>query len=187
MGGIVLALLFIAAPGKAVLLIINDMFRALPPLVLIFFIYFFPYKDVFDVIPPGPVACTIFGLAFAQAAYTADITYHAHLNVSPALVDAGRALGLGGWDIWARLVWPDILRQTLPAQVAFFIGIVRLSSLGAVIGAQDVVNIARIAIAQNFRSIEAWIIVGAIYIIMITPLTFMARSLERSSWLRRRF
>jgi glutamine transport system permease protein len=185
--GVLIALLLILSRGNSVLLITNDALRALPPLVLIFFFYFFPYREILSLEPPGAVFCAVLGLAFSQAVYTADITYHARLNVNPSLIDAGRALALPEPIIWRKLILPDILRQTLPTQIAFFIGIIRLSSLGAVIGAQDVVYVARIAIAQNFRSIEAWIIVGLIYVIVVTPITIAARSIERSRWVRRRF
>lgn len=172
--------------GSEIFLLINDAIRALPPLVLIFFIYFFPFNQ-FGVPPISPVATVILALGLAQAAYTADLTYFALHNVSPHLIEGGRAMGLREVDIWRYLVLPDIGRQMLPAQMAFLIGIMRLSSLGAVIGAQEVVYVARIAIAQNFRSIEAWLVVGAVYIALVTPFTVLARHLERSEWLKRRF
>jgi polar amino acid transport system permease protein len=185
--GLGLTLVLLLIRRNFLLLLVNDALRALPPLVLIFFFYFFPYKSILGIEPPGPILCAILGLAFSQAVYTADVTYFARLNISPALTDAGRALGLTNRDIWLNLILPDLLRQTIPVQVAFLIGIIRLSSLGAVIGAQDVVYVARIATAQNFRSIEAWIIVGFVYILLVTPITVLARTLERSRWVRRRF
>jgi polar amino acid transport system permease protein len=174
------------APLRAVFLLLNDAVRALPPLVLIFFAYFFPYTD-FGVSPPSAVWATIMALGISQAAYTADLVYHAQRNVSPRVIEGGLALALSNADIYRYLVLPDIFRQMMPAQMAFFIGIVRLSSLGAVIGAEDVVYVARIGIAQSFRSIEAWIAVGLIYIAMVVPLTYLFRRVEESKWIRRRF
>jgi polar amino acid transport system permease protein len=185
--GLVIAGLLLVSPFKSVTLLINDALRALPPLVLIFFFYFFPYEQFLNAPPLGAISATIAGLAFSQAVYTGDLTYQAVRNVSPRLAEAGRALGVNERNIWLSLILPDVARQTAAAQMAFFIGIVRLSSLGAVIGAYEVVYVARVSIAQTFRSLEAWLVVGAIYILLVTPFTFAARLFEQSPWLKRRF
>lgn len=185
--GLPIAIFLFRGRLKGLVLLLNDVLRALPPLVVIFFVYFFPYEILFGVTPPNAVMSVTIALAISQAAYTADLYYYAQNNVSPRLIEGGRALGLKEFDIWRYLVLPDISRQMLPAQLAFFIGILRLSSLGAVIGAEEVVYVARIAIAQNFRSLEAWILVGAIYAVIVTPFTVVARYVERSEWVKRRF
>ena len=69
----------------------------------------------------------------------------------------------------------------------FFIGIIRLSSLASVIGASEIVFVARTSITQNFRSLEAWIIVALIYIIMVLPITYFARKFENSKWIKRKW
>ena len=74
----------------------------------------------------------------------------------------------------------------LPAQIAFFIGIVRLSNLASVIGCQEVVFVARQVSSQAFRSFEPWLVVAGIYIVLVVPMTVALRELERSRWLQRR-
>jgi His/Glu/Gln/Arg/opine family amino acid ABC transporter permease subunit len=169
----------------SIFLTLNDMLRALPTLVLIFFFYYFPYRD-FGCAAPSAFVCACAALTLSQAAYTADIVRAAVDGVSQSSIMGARSVGLKEITIWQYIILPDIFRQVLPSLIAFFIGIVRLSSLASVIGCEDVVFVARITIGQKFRSLEAWIIVAAIYIVLVLPLTWFARRLERAEWLKRR-
>jgi His/Glu/Gln/Arg/opine family amino acid ABC transporter permease subunit len=166
--------------------VLNDMLRAFPPLVLIFVAYYLPIKEVLGVSPLSPLAAAILGLAASQAAYSADVIRSAVESVPNRLLQAGRSIGMREREVWWYLGVPDVVRQTLPAHVAFLIGIIRLSSLGSVIGVQDSVYIARIVISQTFHSFEPWIVVAILYVVLVLPLTYLARRLESSPWLQRR-
>lgn len=184
--GIPFGILLKAAPLKGFSLVANDAVRAIPILVLLFLVYYFPYDELLYITPPSAVVAAIIAMSIAQAAYTADIVRGAIDGVPKGSILAARSLGLREVSVYRYVVIPEVIRQILPAQVAFFIGIVRLSSLASVIGADEVVYVARVAIAQNFRSLEAWIVVAAIYIVLVLPLTWASRRLECSEWLRRR-
>jgi len=167
--------------------LLNDCVRALPPLVLLFLVYFFPTREVLGISSPSPFWSSVIAFSIAQAAYTADLTRAALNQVPQNSVLAGLSIGLTQSDLWRFVILPDLTRQMLPAQIAFFIGIVRLSNLASVIGAQDVVFVARQVSAQAFRSFEPWLVVAAIYVILVVPMTVALRELERSAWLQRRY
>jgi polar amino acid transport system permease protein len=63
-----------------------------------------------------------------------------------------------------------------------YIGMLKMSSLASVINVSEVVFTAQTVISNVSRSLEAWVIVALIYIIMVVPATYGARILER--WLR---
>jgi His/Glu/Gln/Arg/opine family amino acid ABC transporter permease subunit len=184
--GVVLGMLYRIKPLDRVLLPINDMVRAVPTLVLILFVYYFPYSDLLGCPPPSAFACAAAALVIGQAVYTADLVRAAVDGVSKGTVMGARSLGLQEIDIWWYIILPDIIRQILPSLFAFYIGNVRLSSLASVIGCEDIVFIARTAIAQRFRALEAWTIVALVYIALVLPLSWAARKLEGSQWLKRR-
>lgn len=174
------------APCSGMLLVCNDAVRAVPLLVLLFFVYYFPYADVLGIRPPGAVACAIIAMSISQAVFTADLVRAAIDGVSQKTLSGGRSLGLEERTIWFHLVLPDVIRQILPALMAFFIGLVKLSSIASIIGCEEVVFVARVAVSQNYRSLEAWIVVAAIYVVLVLPLTILARRIERTRWLKRR-
>lgn len=173
-------------PMRRVLMVLNDAIRAVPPLVLIFLVYYFPVQTMFGLRPPSGEGAAMLALAVAQAAYTADLVRGAIGNVSKPTVQGALALGLSTPTIWRYIVLPDIARQILPAQMAFLIGTIRLSSLASVVGAQEVVYTARVITAQTFRSLEGWIAVAALYVAIVVPLTVLSRRFEESKWLLRR-
>ena len=184
--GVLLGMLFRVKPLDRLLLPLNDMIRAVPVLVLIFFIYYFPYLDIMGCQPPSAYMCALAALTLGQAVYTADIVRAAVDGVSKGSIMGARSVGLRENEIWWYIVLPDIFRQILPTLIGFFIGNIRLSSLASVIGCEDVVFVARTAIAQRFRSMEAWVLVGFIYIALVLPLAWAARKIENSEWLKRR-
>ncbi len=166
----------------------NDIIRSIPMLVLLFFFYYLPLQELFGFESAlSSINTAIIALGLAQVAYTGDIVRSAINNVSKKIIDGAKALGLSTVDRWRFIIIPDILKQIVPAQIAFFIGLVRLSSLASIIGVQDVVHVARTASTQNFRSIESWIIVAIIYVIIVLPFTYSLRYLENSKWLKRRW
>ena len=184
--GVALGALFRVVPFKRTIFFLNDVLRAIPLLVLLFFFYYFPYKQIFGIFPLSAFACTILAMSLSQAVFTADLVRAAVDGVSKKTILGARSLGLRESAIWQHVILPDVLRQTLPSLIAFFIGIVKLSSLASVIGCEDVVFVAKIAIGQQFRSLEAWTLVAVIYIILVVPLTMFARRFEESKWLKRR-
>jgi His/Glu/Gln/Arg/opine family amino acid ABC transporter permease subunit len=165
---------------------LNDALRALPPLVLIFLFYFFPVREVFGVAAPSPFWTAVAAFAVSQAAYSAELTRAALQQVPRSAVLSGLSIGLNRHDLWRFVILPDLVRQMMPAQIAFFIGIVRLSNLASVIGVQEVVYVSRQISSQAFRSFEPWLVVAAIYVVIVVPLTIMLRSIEKSAWLMRR-
>jgi polar amino acid transport system permease protein len=184
--GIAAGAAFRAAPGARLIFLLNDCLRAIPLLVMLFLVYFFPTKEIFGVSPPSPFWSAVIAFAIIQAAFTADVIRSAIDQVPQRAILAGHAIGLTARDLWRFVILPDILRQVAPAQIAFFIGTVRLSSLASVIGVQDVVFVSRAISAQTFRSLEPWLVVAAIYIVLVVPLTVIAREFEHSKWLKRR-
>ncbi len=169
-----------------VLSVLNDAVRAVPVLVLMLFFYYFPYVQVLGIEPPSAFAAAAAALTLAQINFTAEIVRGAIDGVSQKTILGARSLGLKEVTIWRYVMIPDVIRQVLPTLVAFYIGNIKLSSLASVIGGEDVVFVARLAVSQTFRSLEAWVIVAAIYIGLVLPLTIFARRLERSEWLLRR-
>ena len=162
-----------------------DILRAIPNLVLIFFFYYFPYRQLLGIVPLSPFQAALWALVAAQAAYSADVFRAAVDQVSRNQILGVQALGFDQRQVWQHVIVPSLVRQTLPIHVAFWIGNLKLSSLASVIGAEEVVFVARLSMAQNFRSLEAWLIVAAIYVVMVLPLTYGLRRLEHSSWIQR--
>jgi polar amino acid transport system permease protein len=67
----------------------------------------------------------------------------------------------------------------MPAMTVLYIGMLKLTSLAAVINVSEITFTAQTVIADVSRSLEAWVVVAATYIVVTIPATYAARSLER--------
>jgi polar amino acid transport system permease protein len=184
--GILMGVFLRFRPLKFISLPINDILRAIPILVLIYLFYYFPYTEIFGIVPLSAFTCVLLALTLAQVVFTADIVRASIDNVPEKTILGARSLGFKEIQIWQYVIIPDITRQTLPTQIAFYIGNLKYSSLASVIATPDILYVAKTASAQNFRSLEAWVLVAIVYIILVLPLSYLARKVERSNWLKRR-
>lgn len=169
-----------------VFIALNDVMRAVPLLVLLFFFYYFPYSEVLGIAPPSAYVASLMALTLAQLNFTADIVRAGIDAVPKGAVLGARALGLKEPTIWWNVVLPDVMRQIMPTLMAFYIGNIKLSSLASVIGTEETVFVARTAMGQTFRSLEAWVIVALIYVAIVVPCTLTAARVEKSNWMQRR-
>jgi polar amino acid transport system permease protein len=184
--GFALGAFYRAVAFQKVWLFFNDVLRAIPMLVWLFFFFFFPYKEVFGIQPLSAFACAVLALGLSQAVFTADLVYSAVDGVSVRTIMGARSVGLREQAIWWHVIIPDVFRQILPAMIAFWIGILKLSNLASVIGCEDVVFVAQVASGQRFRTLEAWTLVAGIYVCLVLPFTLAGRRIENSEWLKRR-
>jgi polar amino acid transport system permease protein len=157
-----------------------DVLRALPPLVLILFMYYFLTRQVVGVTVPAFWVCTL-AMSLNLAAFVAELVRSAIENVPLEALDAGRALGMTSRQITRHIVMPRVIREVIPGMTVLYIGILKMSSLASVINVREVVYTAQTVIADSSRSLEAWTVVALIYLVLVIPATYAARALERWS------
>jgi polar amino acid transport system permease protein len=162
-----------------------DALRAIPNLVLILAVYYLPYRTLTGSSGPTPFVASLVGLVIAQMAYSADLIRSAIAAVPEHQLLAVRGLGYREWQVIRWVTLPSVVRQVLPSHMALWIGNVKLSSLASTIGVPETVFVARVAMSQTYRSLEAWVVVAVVYVVLVTPLTLLQRRVERSAWLSR--
>jgi polar amino acid transport system permease protein len=159
-----------------------DLLRALPPLVLILFMYYLLTAQVVGMAVPAFWVCVV-AMSMNLAAFTADLVRSAISAVPREATDAGRALGMNERQITRHVVMPRVFRELIPGMTLLYIGVLKMSSLAAVVNVREVVNTAQTVIADVSRSLEAWTVVAVIYVALVVPSTYAARAIER--WARR--
>lgn len=167
---------------KVFLYPVVDVLRALPPLVLLLFMYYFLTRQVIGVGVPAFWVAAI-AMSLNLAAFTSDLVRAAVDNAPVAATDAARALGMSESQVMRHIVFPHVLREIIPGMTILYIGMLKMSSLASVINVREVVFTAQTVISNVSRSLEAWVIVAIIYVVMVVPATYGARALER--WVRR--
>jgi polar amino acid transport system permease protein len=161
------------------IVIFADVFRALPPLVLILIVYFgLPnagiYLSSFLVLF---VVLTLVLAAFAEEIVWAGIT-----SVDKGQWEAARSTGLGFSAALLWVVLPQAIRVTIPPITNRAIAITKMTALGTVIGVPDILNQA--TTAQSFSGNASPLMLAAVaYILLFLPLVIASRWLEsRFAW-----
>lgn len=163
---------------RFVLYPIIDTARALPPLVLILFMYYLLTRQVIGLSVQAFWVCVI-AMSLNLAAFTSDLVRSSVENVPTGIIDAGRALGMSRKQIRTHIVLQHVFRDLIPGMMVLYIGILKMTSLASVINVRETVYAAQTVIADIARSLEAWIIVGLIYVTLIVPATYAARLVEK--------
>ena len=160
-----------------------DVVRGVPLIVLAYFVFFgVPYalknmlgiRMTFTALVAGTIC-----LALNCGAYMAEIIRAGIQSVNVGQMEAARSLGLPYWKAMQKIILPQAIRTMIPSIINQFIITLKDTSILSVIGFPELVNTAKNIIAVEFKSFQVWIIVGIMYLIVITTLSKLAKVLER--------
>ena len=151
--------------------------RGTPLLVQGFFIYF-GITGVLNV-KISAFAAGVIALSLNAGGYLSEIFRGGIQAVDPGQSEAARSLGLSARQTTWRIVIPQAIRICIPSVVNQWCITIKDTSIISVIGLAELTKIGQQIIARTYQSFEVWIIVGAMYFIVIWLLTVLARVVER--------
>ena len=181
--GLVLAVVraFRLLAVNALIVVFVDVFRALPPLVLVLLVYF-GLPNIGINLPSFAVLWLV--LALVLAAFAEEIFWAGILSIPKGQWEAARSTGLSSLGTLAYIVLPQAFRLTVPPLTNRTIAITKNTALGTVIGVGEILNQA--TTAQSFSSNATPLMMGAIaYVVLFIPVVVLGRFLEtRFAWRR---
>jgi polar amino acid transport system permease protein len=159
-----------------------DFFRAIPPLVLLIFLYAgLPFAGL-DLGAWGAVAL---GFLLNTGAYYAEILRAGIESVPKGQAEAARALGLRRWQVWIFIVLPQAVRNVLPDLVSNTLEVVKLTSIASVVALPELLFQARQAQSLTFNATP--IVVAAVaYFVLLWPCVRLLSRLENRQLAGRR-
>jgi polar amino acid transport system permease protein len=168
-------------PLNAAIIVFVDLFRALPPLVLILIMYFGLPNVGVDL---SAFAVLWLALSLVLGAFAEEIFWAGILSVRKGQWDAARSTGLGFGQTLLFVVLPQAIRLTLPPLTNRTIAITKNTALGTVIGVGEVINQAQTAV--SFSGNATPLMMGAVaYLIIFLPVVLVGALLERRfAWRR---
>lgn len=124
------------------------------------------------------------GLSIYSAAFISEIVRGGIAAISPGQIDAARSLGLTRWQITRLIVFPLALRVIVPPLGAYYVILLKNSSLGSAIAYPDLIHIfAGTVLNQTGQPIEVMMITLATYLGL--GLALSAATSGLNAWLRR--
>jgi glutamine transport system permease protein len=177
--GIVIGL-FSVSPNKAlnwIATIYVDIMRGVPLIVLAFFVYF-SIPQLMGIRLTSTIA-GIITLSLNAAAYLAEIFRGGIKAVDVGQMEAGRSLGLPYQTTMNKVILPQAIRIMIPSFINQFVITLKDTSILSIIGLVELTQTGKIIIARTYASGNMWLIIGIMYIVVITVLTKVSKQLER--------
>ena len=168
-------------PLNWLIIFVVDLFRALPPLVIIVLIYFgFPSIDV----TPSGFVSTWMSLALVLMAFSEEIFWAGITSVHKGQWEASRSTGLSFGQTLMNVVLPQALRLTIPPLTNRTIAITKGTALGSVVAVNEILGQASSAVSNSYNP-SPLILGAAAYLVLFLPVVILGRWIEKKwSWKR---
>jgi polar amino acid transport system permease protein len=179
------------------------LIRNLPPIILIFVLYFFMGDQIMRAVGldrqiqtwPEPVVALVsalfappyllssflsgvFALALLEGAYIAEIVRSGIESVERGQWEASAALGLSRFQQMRHVVLPQAMRVILPPLAGQFISTIKDSAIVSVVSIQELTFQGMEVMSATYLTFEIWITIAAIYFLVAFGLSVCVGRLE---------
>jgi His/Glu/Gln/Arg/opine family amino acid ABC transporter permease subunit len=149
------------------------------PLLLHLFIVHFAIPSVFPALTMPPFVSACIALSINAAAYIAEIARGAIESIDKGQTEAARSLGLSSSQAMRRIIIPQAFRRMLPPLGNEFIALIKESSLVSTIALYDLLRTGQQIISSTYRYMEAFLLVGLIYLFLTTIMSYIVKKIEK--------
>jgi len=158
-------------------IIYTSIFRGTPLILQLMIIYFaVPQLTGYDI---NPFLSSILAFGLNSAAYVSEIIRAGIQAVDKGQTEAAQALGVPFRMMMKDLIFPQALKNILPALMNEFVSLTKESALVSTIGYLDLMRRAQVVGADTYHNFEPLIFVGLIYWVLVMILTLLGRGVER--------
>jgi polar amino acid transport system permease protein len=146
--------------------------RSIPPVVLLFFIFFGVGNGILAM---SGFTAAVIGLGMITAANMAEIYRGALSAIHPGQFEASRALNLSKAQQFKDVILPQLGRIALPSAGTYLIGLLKDSAIASTIGVGELAFQAYHISQETFRGLSTYTETALIYILLSVPIAYLAR------------
>lgn len=151
-----------------------DFFRAVPPLVLLIFVY---SALPFAGIELSPFAAVVLAFFLNNSSFYGEI-YRAGLeSVGQGQWHAARSTGLSLWQTLGYVIIPQAVRNVLPDLATNTLEVVKLTALASVVSFSELLYSADMARSVTYNA-SPITLAAILYLLMMLPLVRLVSRLE---------
>lgn len=155
----------------------TSIFRGTPLILQLMIIYFaIPQLTGYDI---SPFLSAILAFGLNSSAYISEIIRAGIQAVDKGQTEAAQALGIPYRLMMKDIIFPQALKNILPALMNEFITLTKESAIVSTISYLDLMRRAQVVGAETYRNFEPLIFVGLIYWLMVMGLTMIGKRVER--------
>lgn len=156
-------------------IVFTDIFRALPPLVLLIFIYSgLPFAGI----EISPFAAVALAFLLNNSSYYAEVYRAGILSVGKGQWEAARSTGLSQTQALTSVVLPQAVRNVLPDLLSNTVEVVKLTSLASVVSLSELLYTANMARSITYNA-SPLVLAALIYLVILWPVVRLVSRFQR--------
>lgn len=159
---------------------IVEFVRSTPLLVQLYFLFYgLPAIGV----SVGPFTAGVLGLGIHYSAYLSEV-YRSGIDAVPrGQWEAARALNFSKGQTWMRIILPQAIRPVIPVLGNYLIVMFKETPILSAITLVEMLLTAKIIGSESFRYLEAFTLVGILFLMLSYASSLLIKRLE-ISWSR---
>ncbi|HEC91629.1 MAG TPA: amino acid ABC transporter permease [Candidatus Atribacteria bacterium] len=151
-------------------------FRGTPLLVQLFILYYgLPSVGIFF----SPFVAAVIGFILCSCAYHSEYIRGAIQSIKDGQMMAAEALGMSRTQAILYIILPQALRRAIPGCSNEIIYLIKYSSLAFMVTCVELTGAGKIIASRYFAYTEVFLVVGAIYLLMVSVVTKLLNMLEK--------
>lgn len=195
--GLVIGFLFALAKNKNIpvlsqfITVFNSFFRSIPLLVLLFIAYYGTPKLINYISYGGERVISTKGinnnmvalvtLTLYATSFLCEIVRGALGAVDMRQMEAAHALGMTKLQTYIRIIIPQAIIVALPNYFNFVLALLKGTSVVFTISVVDMMSAAKLQAEYGYRYVEAYMLVGALYIIFSVVFSQIFTGFEKAA------
>lgn len=147
------------------------------PLLLLLFILYFGLPSI--GVSLSPFVASVLGFIFCNSAYDSEYIRGSIRSIKEGQFTAGLALGMARGQVIRHVILPQALRRSIPGLVNEFVYLIKYSSLAYMVTVVELTGAGKMIATRYFTYNETFLVVGLVYLSLVTVTTIGAHLLER--------
>ncbi|WP_353192936.1 amino acid ABC transporter permease [Pandoraea pnomenusa] len=148
------------------------------PLLVQLFILFFGLPQ-FNILLPA-FMCGVLGLGIYSGAYVSEIVRGAIQSIERGQMEAARSLGMPYGMAMRSVILPQAIVRMIPPLGNEFIALIKNSALVSLLTIHDVMHEGQKIISVSYRSLEVYLAIAFVYLILTGATTLLLQRAEKS-------
>jgi polar amino acid transport system permease protein len=155
-----------------------EFWRDTPLLVQALWVHF--ALPVVTGLNTSPITSGLIAISLNNSAYLAEIFRAGIKGVSEEQWEAAKALGLGRWPSWTRVIIPQAIKIVLPATTGFAISVLKGTAILSILAVTELLRVSTQINNVTFRPVEIFTFAAIVFLIIGLLIFSAGKKLESS-------
>lgn len=157
--------------------IYSTIFKAIPALVMIIWVYY--ALPIFVGVAFSPFLAALFALTLNLSPFIADSIISGINAIPKEQHESALLVGMSKFQSYRFIVFPQVMKNIAPDLLGWFITELKFTSLASVIGLNELLHLSNIIISNTFLPFEVYTTLAVIYLLVVLAIELIFRKITK--------